>query len=427
MTDYYVLESQFNCDCNEAIAMFTEAVAEYNIRCKEIELAQMEHKILAESADYLYEDADEQAETKEKGAIGKFFEAIANFVKNIIEKIKNFFTGKKVDDRIKNAQEQVKNDPELAGQKVEVFDFNAMTNSQKKHFEKIKPLLEKYQAGDEMTASEIKKLQKFFNDDYAKISAKKVVLPIGAALTALAGAAVYLKTSGNNMSSIVGTVKNKIGGAADTIKNKKMNMDADRKIKSADKNAAEAMQVYQQEIKLIGSKNTELLDKINEQIAAIEAKIKKVNGRDADIAAKANYGSNAVVKKGAQIIQAGTERYNRNARGKLEDKKAELVAQKERIESGTQSEINAAYNKKKSEHDQQVNDIKSKRDAMNAEYNARKKERSEEQDKINKGNAERAAQFKSSVTGTVNKAKGGIDNLKNRVFGNKKKDDKSED
>lgn len=270
--DLYMDEQKFRCEMDEAISIFKESMNKFDIACQEIALAQMQNSVLTESAGFLYEDAAEAANAANKTVIGRIISAIGNFIKTIIDKIRNFFKNNKTEEEVKELKDAVNEDPSLGQEKVEIFDLNSLTDRQKKYFNKVKGIIAKQQAGQPLNKSELKKLNDWMNDECGRISAKKIVVPISAALAAIGGTLAYCKASDTTLNELGGIIKNnasKVAGSVkyaiqDKVEDAKYNADVKRQEKSNQRandkdedtryNAGVAMNEYK-----------ELLSKANEQ------------------------------------------------------------------------------------------------------------------------------------------------------------------
>lgn len=270
--DFYMEEQQFRCEMDEAIALFKESMNKFDIACQEIALAQMQNSVLTESAGFLYEDAAEAANAANKTVIGRIISTIGNFIKTIIDKIRNFFKNNKTEEEVNEIKDAVNEDPSLGQEKVEIFDLNTLTERQKKYFNRVKGIIAKQQAGQPLNKSELKKLNDWMNDEYGKISAKKIVVPISAALAAIGGTLAYCKASDTTLNELGGIIKNnasKVAGNVkyaiqDKVEDAKYNADVKRQEKANQRannndedaryNAGVAMNEYK-----------ELLSKANEQ------------------------------------------------------------------------------------------------------------------------------------------------------------------
>ena len=216
--DLYMEEQQFRCEMDEAIALFKESMNKFDIACQEIALAQMQNSVLTESAGFLYEDAAEAANAANKTVIGKIISTIGNFIKSIIDKIRGFFSKNKTDEEVKEIKDAVSEDPSLGQEKVEIFDLNALTDRQKKYFNRVKGIIAKQQAGQPLNKSELKKLNDWMNDECGRISAKKIVVPISAALAAIGGTLAYCKASDTTLNELGGIIKNNASKVAGSVK-----------------------------------------------------------------------------------------------------------------------------------------------------------------------------------------------------------------
>lgn len=216
--DLYMEEQQFRCEMDEAIALFKESMNKFDIACQEIALAQMQNSVLTESAGFLYEDAAEAANAANKTVIGKIISTIGNFIKTIIDKIRNFFKNNKTEEEVNEIKDVVNEDPSLGQEKVEIFDLNTLTERQKKYFNRVKGIIAKQQAGQPLNKSELKKLNDWMNDEYGKINAKKIVVPISAAIAAVGGAMAYCKASDTTLNELGGIIKNNVSKVAGNVK-----------------------------------------------------------------------------------------------------------------------------------------------------------------------------------------------------------------
>lgn len=216
--DLYMEERQFRCEMDEAINLFKESMNKFDIACQEIALAEMQNSVLTESVGFLYEDAAEAADAANKTVIGRIISAIAGFIKTIIDKIRGFFSKNKTEEEVKEIKDAVNEDPSLGQEKVEIFDLNSLTDRQKKYFNRVKGIIAKQQAGQPLNKSELKKLNDWMNDEYGKISAKKILVPISAALAAVGGAMAYCKASDTTLNELGGIIKNNISKVAGNVK-----------------------------------------------------------------------------------------------------------------------------------------------------------------------------------------------------------------
>lgn len=294
MTD--LITRQFLCESNSIIASYNEAVSEYNIQCKEIELMQLQGSILTESVEYLYEEAQSKMEASQDNAVKKFFAAIGNFIQGIVSKITGVIREKKADENIKRINDAIRNNPELASEKIEMIDLNSLTKSQQKHYAEVRAIISKQKSGKELSDSDIEKLTRFQNDDYKKTSAALISIPISAAAAAVTAAVTYCKTTGKSLGEVADDCKTFIkDGREKAIENEKDRLS--KKIKWSKDTLAN-----------IGHQRADLLAKCMKNLATLTRRIDTLTNRDANMKDRLKNGPNIFVKglgKADELIQRG--------------------------------------------------------------------------------------------------------------------------
>ena len=281
--DLYMEEQQFRCEMDEAIAIFKESMNKFDIACQEIALAQMQNSVLTESVGFLYEDAAETATAANKTVIGKIISAIGGFIKKIIDKIRNFFSSKKLEEDIDEIKKDVEKNPELGQKKVEMIDINALTDRQKKYFDSVKNIIAKQQAGQPLKSSEMKKLDAWLNNEIGKIHAKKIIIPVSAALAAVGGAIAYCKASDKTVSDIGATIKSKVTkvvgdvnhSVATKIEDARYKKDVER-ISSENKKDDDAVSNASAQLREAQNQLVEIEKKYTKNIADIESCIQNM-------------------------------------------------------------------------------------------------------------------------------------------------------
>lgn len=302
--DLYIEEQQFCCEMDEAINLFKESMNNFNITCQEIALAEMQNSVLTESVGFLYEDAAEAANAANKTVIGKIISAIGGFVKKIINKIRNFFSSKKLEEDLNEIKNDVEKNPELGQKKVEMIDIKALTDRQKKYFDSVKNIIAKQQAGQPLKSSEMKKLDAWLNNEIGKIHAKKIIIPVSAALAAVGGAIAYCKASDKTVSDIGSAIKSKVTkvvgnvnhSVATKIEDARYKKDLER-IAPENKMDDDAVSNASAQLREAQSQLVEINKKYTEDIAAIEACIQNMK----DALGKMNEGSKEYADQSEQL------------------------------------------------------------------------------------------------------------------------------
>ena len=282
--DLYMEEQQFRCEMDEAINLFKESMNNFNITCQEIALAEMQNSVLTESVGFLYEDAAEAANAANKTVIGKIISAIGGFIKKIIDKIRNVFSSKKLEEDVNEIKNDVEKNPELGQKKVEMIDIKALTDRQKKYFDSVKNIIAKQQAGQPLKSSEMKKLDAWLNNEIGKIHAKKIIIPVSAALAAVGGAIAYCKASDKTVSDIGATIKSKVTkvvgdvnhSVATKIEDARYKKDVER-ISSENKKDDDAVSNASAQLREAQNQLVEIEKKYTKNIADIEKCIQDMN------------------------------------------------------------------------------------------------------------------------------------------------------
>lgn len=379
---------QFNCKIDEAIAMLQESMNQFDIKCQEIALAEMQDSVLTESAGFLYEDAADTANNANKGILGTIISTITGFIKKIIDKIRAFFTSKKATKDVENIKDAIEKDPSLGNKKIEMIDLNALTDRQKKYFGRMQKILAKQEAGEELSSSEMRKLDEWMNDECGKIKAKKIVVPVTAALAAVGGALAYCKASNTTLGELGNTMKNNAtktmanvkAGVQNKVEDIRYNAalkDAQEKNKSQDKvtsEAAERLRTTKAQCESVTKKWSEEIAAIQETINNMEAAVNGIRNQDSDEYRDANekLGKEQSRLTTAKLKAANEQREADEAHKKAEqDFKQSSQAARNNIE---EVERTHAYNKAKitSKRNVTINDAN---DGLNAIRKAREDRR----------------------------------------------------
>lgn len=379
---------QFNCKIDEAIAMLQESMNQFDIKCQEIALAEMQNSVLTESAGFLYEDAADTANTTNKGILGTIISTIAGFIKKIIDKIRAFFTSKKATKDVENIKDAIKKDPSLGNKKIEMIDLNALTDRQKKYFGKMQKILAKQEAGEELSSSEMKKLDEWMNDECGKIKAKTIVVPITAALAAVGGALAYCKASDttlnelgnimkNNATKAMASVKAGIQNKVEDVRYSAALKDAEKKNKPHDQAASKASE----RLRTARANCESVAKQCSEEIAEIQKTIDKmqavVNGiRDENSKEYRNANDN-LKKEQSRLKTADLRRQNseREANEKLASADRDFKQNQQAAGNRTDAVRKTHADNKAKIAEKRDNSIKTANDGLNAIRNAREARR----------------------------------------------------
>lgn len=264
---------EFEISCLSAIQLIYEAAYDCEIRSREVMLSNLKHGITLESAQILCEDSDRNFEEASDSALKKFFDAVSTFIKNIAKKISQHIAEKKTEVKLKGLQDALRDNPDLANEKIEVFDLNALSRAQQKHLNQVQKILAKQNSGKMLTAKERDELVHFANDDYAKISATKVIIPVSVALTALGGTIAFCKASGKSLGDLASDVKSSINRCFNSSKDVNAKERADA-LRSQLKDAQTA-------ISRLGQDRVTALKPIESNLSLLEALIERMQNRDA--------------------------------------------------------------------------------------------------------------------------------------------------
>lgn len=222
--NFTVERKVLSCEMDSAILLFQESMSSFDIACQEIALARMQNSILTESADFLYEDALDAMDKTNQGVVKRIASAITNFIKTVGNKMRGFISKKRIDTNIKEIQDAIKETPKLAQEKIEVIDLKSLTDNQKKYYNRVKAIISKQQSGEPLNKSELKRLNEWMNDETGKIKAKKIVIPISAAIAAVGATLAYCKASNTSLNELGGIVTNKIKKVSNDAKTAAKNM-----------------------------------------------------------------------------------------------------------------------------------------------------------------------------------------------------------
>ena len=314
MNELLSINLQMNCECNMALATLQEAVNDYDVTCAEIRVASLMNPYLTESEDVLCENAVTDLVKKAKDAIAKFFKAIGTFIANIAKKIKEFFTKKKPVEAIEDIQDELKEVPEAANEKVEVFDLTRMTEAQIKHFSEIQELLIKNQTGD-VTDEELERINKFYQNEFDDPEQCTTEVPVSKAVEITKKSADFAQKATQSLSEMAAKTKIKAEEA--------LNKAAIAGDSTAIGFCTKIMSRCQQQIAKLAAERVKILGPIEKNIATVEKRIKEIEREVSTNKTDAKYGSNVFKKIGGKIRSKGNDRLEASKK-KLEDKLKDL-------------------------------------------------------------------------------------------------------
>lgn len=289
---------EFEISCLSAIQRIYEAAYDCEIKSREVMLSNLEHGITLESAQILCEDSNRNFEEASDSALKKFFDAVSTFIKNIAKKISQHITEKKTEVKLRGLQDALRDNPDLANEKVEVFDLNALSKAQQKHLSQVQKILAKQNSGKMLTAKERDELVHFANDDYAKISAAKVVIPVSVALTALGGTVAFCKASGKSLGDLASDVKSSISRGFSNSKN----IDAKERANTL----RAQLNDTQTAISRLGQDRVAALKPIESNLNTLAAYIKRMQNRDVRMNARAS--SNNLIVRATGVVGRARQR-----------------------------------------------------------------------------------------------------------------------
>lgn len=235
----------------DAVRCMNESAYECDIACQETMLSNLENGIILESAQLLCEDAQDQFSTKSKSVVEKFFDAVSAFIKTITSKISQRIAEKKTEKNLKAIQDEINKNPELARERIEVFDLNTMSKAQQDHFVRVQRILNKQKSGRPLTEKEEEELVKFANDDYSKASKAKVLVPVSVAVAAIGGTLAYCKASGKSLNDLASDAKNSINAGLSNIKEKSARDTVERCQKQMEKTKTAIARLGEDRVKLL--------------------------------------------------------------------------------------------------------------------------------------------------------------------------------
>lgn len=261
----------------DAIRCMNESAYECDIACQETMLSNLENEIILESAQLLCEDAQAQFNNKTKSVVEKFFDAVSTFIKTITSKISQHIAEKKTEKSLKAIQDEINRNPELAREKIEVFDLNTMSKAQQDHFVKVQRILNKQKSGRPLTEKDEEDLVKFANDDYSKASKAKVIIPVSAAVAALGGTLAYCKASGKSLNDLASDAKNSINAGISNIKEKSARSTVERCQKQMEKTKTAIARLGEDRVMLLSpiESNLGFLNKLIDRLVNREKRMNK--------------------------------------------------------------------------------------------------------------------------------------------------------
>lgn len=261
----------------DAIRCMNESAYECDIACQETMLSNLENAIILESVQLLCEDAQAQFSAKSKSVVEKFFDAVSTFIKTITSKISQHITEKKTERNLKAIQDEINKNPELAREKIEVFDLNTMSKAQQDHFVKVQRILNKQKSGRPLTEKEEEELVKFANDDYSSSSKAKVLVPVSVAVAAIGGTLAYCKASGKSLNDLASDAKNSINASLSNIKEKSARETVERCQNQMAKTKTAIARLGEDRVKLLSpiESNLGFLNKLIDRLINRETRMNK--------------------------------------------------------------------------------------------------------------------------------------------------------